>query len=110
MTEERIQSGGRSNFLTQTESFNQKAGHSYIYVIGATGTAIIDPSNWELIAIASGITPGETGFLVDNHYRDKSGRIWSVFSATEQLFPWQAPATGGISVWDAKSFRNEKII
>jgi YVTN family beta-propeller protein len=91
-------------------SSQTKAGHSYIYVIGATGIAIIHPPNWQLIAIASGITPGETGFLVDNHYRDQFGRLWSAFSATQQVFPWQAPSMGGVSVWDAKSFRNEKTI
>jgi YVTN family beta-propeller protein len=105
-----MQNGGRSNAQTLSESSQMKSGHPYIYVVGAMGTAVIDPSNWQLIAIAPGITPGETGFLVDNHYRDRFGRLWSASSATQQLFPWQAPTMGGVSVWDAKSFRNEKTI
>jgi hypothetical protein len=34
------------------------AERPYIYVIGATGTAVIDPTNRQLIVIAPGITPG----------------------------------------------------
>jgi YVTN family beta-propeller protein len=87
-----------------------KAGHPYIYVVGANGTAVIDPSSWQLITIAPGIALGPTGFLVDNHYRDQSGRLWSVLSATQPVMPWEAPAMGLVSVWDGKTFRNEKTI
>src|SRR5579864_6195003 len=103
---ERIQERGNAEAL----SSRARGAHPYIYVVGATGTAVIDPTNWQLIVIAPGITPGETGFLVDNHYRDQFGRLWSVFSATQHLFPWEAPSMGGVSVWDAKTFRNEKTI
>lgn len=91
-------------------SFQARAGHSYIYVIGAAGTVVIDPTNWQLIVVAPGILPGHTGFLVDNHYRDQSGRLWSVASAAPPVMPWEEWALGGVSVWDAKTFRNEKMI
>ena len=87
-----------------------KLGRPYIYVIGATGTAVIDPTNWQLIVIAPGIVPGPTGFLVDNHYLDQSRRLWSVSSGTQPVMPWEEPAMGRVSVWDGKSFRNEKTI
>ena len=88
----------------------QKEGHPYIYVVGATGTAVIDPTNWQLIVIAPGIVPGPTGFLVDNHYLDQLNRMWSVSSATHPVMPWEASVPGSVSVWDAKSFRNENTI
>src|SRR5438309_9405599 len=110
MTEKQTKSGGHMNMRTLTESSKQssaaslgsraKAGHPYIYVIGAAGTAVIDPSNWQLIVIAPGIVPGPTGFLVDNHYRDRFGRLWSVSSATQPAMPWEASAPGVVSVWD----------
>jgi DNA-binding beta-propeller fold protein YncE len=87
-----------------------KPGHPHIYIIGAAGTAVIDTSDWQLVAIASGIEPGPLGFLVDNHYRDRFGRLWSVLSGTQPVFPWQEPAQGRVLVWDGKSFRNENTI
>lgn len=87
-----------------------KAGHPYLFVIGATGTAVIDPSIGQLIVIAPGIVPGPTGFLVDNHYRDQFRRLWSVASANQPAMPWEVAAPGSLSVWDGKSFRNENRI
>src|SRR2546427_2999032 len=87
-----------------------KPGRPYIFVIGATGTAVIDPTNWELIVIAPGIMPGHTGFLVDNHYRDRFDRLWSVASATQPVMPWDTSIPGTVSVWDAKTFRNQYTI
>jgi len=96
------------NMMSQNQL--KSGGHPYIFVIGATATAVIDPANWQLIVIATGIVPGPTGFLVDNHYLDQSRRLWSVSSATQPVMPWEAPAMGRVSVWDARSFRNEKTI
>ena len=95
---------------TMSQNQLKSGGHPYIYVIGATGTAVIDPNNWQLVVIAPGIVPGPTGLLVDNHYLDQSNRLWSVASGTQPVMPWEPPATGLVSVWDAKSFRNEKTI
>jgi YVTN family beta-propeller protein len=91
-------------------SSQAKSGHPYIYVVGVNGTAVIDPTNWQLIVIAPGMMPGPTGLLVDNHYLDQFGRLWSVLSGTQPVFPWQEPAPGRVFVWDAKSFRNENTI
>jgi len=88
----------------------KSGGRPYIYVVGATGTAVIDPANWQLIVIAPGIAPGPTGFLVDNHYLDQSRRLWSVASGTQPIMPWEAPALGRLSVWDSKTFRNENTV
>src|SRR5437899_6214629 len=95
---------------TMSQSQMKSGGRPYIYVVGASGTAVIDPTNWQLIVIAPGIVPGPTGFLVDNHYLDQSRRLWSVSSGTQPVMPWEEPALGRVSVWDAKSFRNEKMI
>src|SRR5437660_997050 len=97
-----------SDMLSQSQM--KSGGRPYIYVVGASGTAVIDPTNWQLIVIAPGIVPGPTGFLVDNHYLDQSRRLWSVSSGTQPVMPWEEPALGRVSVWDAKSFRNEKMI
>jgi DNA-binding beta-propeller fold protein YncE len=91
-------------------SSKTKVGRPYVYVVGATGTAVIDPTNWELIVIAPGIIPGHTGFLVDNHYRDQLGRLWSVSSMIQPVMPWDIPTPGSVSVWDAKTFRNQNTI
>ena len=32
----------------------------YLYVVGANGTAIIDPSNWQVIVAAPRVPPGRT--------------------------------------------------
>src|SRR5438552_16640206 len=86
-----------SNTMSQSQ---MKSGwRPYIYVVGASGTAVIDPANWQLIVIAPGIVPGPTGFLVDNHYLDQSRRLWSVSSATNQScpgrrLPWDASPSG----------------
>jgi hypothetical protein len=74
----------------------KRGGHPYIYVVGATGTAVIDPTDWQLLVIASGIVPGPTGFLVDNHYLDQFHRLWSVSSATQPVMPWEASVPGGV--------------
>src|SRR5438128_243145 len=81
-----------SNMMTQNQM--QSGRHPYIYVVGAKGTAVIDPTNWKLIVLAAGIVPGPTGFLVDNHYLDQFRRLWSVSSATQPVMPWEAPALG----------------
>src|SRR5437660_4485740 len=97
-----------SNSMSQSQL--KSGGRPYIYVVGATGTAVIDPANWQLIVIAPGIVPGPTGFLVDNHYLDQSSRLWSVASGTQPVMPWEALAMGRVSGWDGKSIRNEKTI
>jgi len=56
------------------------SGHPYLYVVGPNGTAIIDPSNWQVVVVAAKM-PG-TGNVFDNHYLDQKGRVWSVGSAT----------------------------
>lgn len=87
-----------------------KAGHPYIYVIGSIGTAVIDATSLQLVVVAPGIVAGPTGFLVDNHYRDRQGRLWSSSSAFLPLMPWEVPYQGRVSVWDALTLRNEKTI
>src|SRR5437588_11176499 len=89
-----------SSMMSQSQM--QKGGHPYIYVIGATGTAVIDPANWQLIVIALGIVPGQTGFLVDNHYLDQSSRLWSGDSGTQPLMTELPAALVSDSVWDAR--------
>src|SRR2546430_2472870 len=96
--------------IMMSQNQMKKGWHPYIYAVGATGTAVIDPISWQLIVNAPGIVPGPSVFLVDNHYLDQSRRLWSVSSATRPVMPWEAPAQGGVYVWDAKSFQNEKTI
>jgi DNA-binding beta-propeller fold protein YncE len=86
-------------------SSEAKAGHPYIYVVGSAGTAVIDPTNWQLIVIAPGVASGVKGLLMDNHYRDQFGRLWSKSSATET-----GSALAGVYVSDPKTLRNEKTI
>jgi DNA-binding beta-propeller fold protein YncE len=59
---------------SQVAQLNQqiKAGHPYIYIFSATGTAVVDPSNWQLVIVTGGV-PGS----FDNHYRDQLGRFWT---------------------------------
>jgi DNA-binding beta-propeller fold protein YncE len=87
-------------------SSRAKAGHAYIYVVGANGTAVIDPTNWQLIVNASGVVPGVWYIFMDNHYRDQLGRLWSQSSAIEESYS----ALAGVYVTDPKTFRNEKTI
>jgi len=48
-----------------------KSGRPYLYIVGANGTAIVDPSNGHVIVTAPRIVPGRDGDLIfDNHYRD----------------------------------------
>jgi DNA-binding beta-propeller fold protein YncE len=91
--------------MMSQEQIQSEAGHPYIYVVGATGTAVIYPSNGRLIVIASGVAPREEFLLVDNHYRDEFGSLWSQTSATED---GSIPAA--VYVTDPKTFRNEKTI
>jgi DNA-binding beta-propeller fold protein YncE len=82
------------------------SGRPYLYVVGANGTAIVDPSNGHVIVTAPRIVPGRDVDLVfDNHYRDPWGRVWSVASATED---GSTPAS--VYVTDPKTFRNAKTI
>lgn len=106
---------GRSNAQTMTESSKQssvaslssqvKKGHAYIYVVGANGTAVIDPSNWQLIVIGSGVASGAWYIFMDNHYRDQFGRLWSQSSATED-----GSAMAGVYITDPKNLRNGERI
>lgn len=82
----------------------------FLYVIGGSGTAVIDLSARQLVAVAAGITPGPTGLLIDNHYRDRSGRLWTVTSANQPPMPWDTPNTGSVAIWDPLSFRNDSTI
>jgi DNA-binding beta-propeller fold protein YncE len=83
-----------------------KAGRPYIYVVGANGTAVIDPTNGQLIVVASGVAPGSWYLFMDNHYRDQLGRVWSQSSALEESYS----ALADVYVTDPKTFRNEKTI
>jgi len=115
MTERQTRSGVHQSTQHLTESSRRssvaslssraKAGHPYIYVVGAEGTAVIDPATWQLIVIAAGVAPGARGLLMDNHYRDQLGRLWSRSSATED-----GSAAAGVYVSDPKTFRNAKTI
>ena len=82
-----------------------KAGRPYIYVVGANGTAVIDPSSMQLIVVAPGVAPGVWYIFMDNHYRDQSGRLWSQSSATED-----SSALAGVYITDPKTFRNVERI
>jgi YVTN family beta-propeller protein len=75
----------------------------YLYVVGPNGTAVVDPSNWQVIVVAPRI-PG-TGNVFDNHYLDPFGRVWSVGSATED---GSTPAR--VYVTDPKTLSNVKTI
>ncbi|MGH9920163.1 MAG: YncE family protein, partial [Nitrososphaerales archaeon] len=68
-------------------------------------TAVIDPTNWQLIVVAPGVAPGTKGLLMDNHYRDQFGRLWSESQATEN-----GSALAGVYITNPKTFRNEKTI
>src|SRR5256885_15995262 len=72
-----------SNTMSQSQMKN--GGRPYIYVVGATGTAVIDPANWQLIVIPPGIVSGATGFLVVNYHFHQSCRLWSVFSGHQPV-------------------------
>jgi hypothetical protein len=115
--EKQMQGGRRSNAKMVTESADQpsvaalssqekeKAAHPYIYIVSADATAVVDPTNWQLIVVASGVAPGMKGLLMENHYRDQSGRLWSESQATAD-----GSALAGVYVTDPKTFRNEKTI
>jgi DNA-binding beta-propeller fold protein YncE len=104
------------NMQTLTESSNQssvaslssraKAGRPYIYVVGANGTAVIDPTNFQHIVTAPGVAPGAWYIFMDNHYRDQFGRLWGQSSALEESYS----ALAGVYITDPKTFRNEKTI
>jgi YVTN family beta-propeller protein len=83
-----------------------KAGRPYIYVVGANGTAVIDPTNWQHIVTAPGVAPGAWYLFLDNHYRDQLGRVWSQTSAIEESYS----ALADVYITDPKTFRNEKTI
>ena len=87
-----------SNMMSQNQM--QSGGHPYICVVGPAGTAVIDPANWRLIRMAPGV-PG----LLDNHYRDQFGRLWSDSTATPL-----GTMLAGVFVSDSKTFRNENTI
>jgi DNA-binding beta-propeller fold protein YncE len=86
------------------------ARHPFIYVIGGIGTAVIDPVNWQFVVTAPGIEHGLTGFLVDNHYRDSQGRLWSGHYGKQPFMPWDVSSQGHASVWDPMTFANKKTI
>jgi YVTN family beta-propeller protein len=90
-----------SKAAKMTESVN----HPYLYVVGANGTAIIDPSNWRVIVTAPRIPPGTHDLIFDNHYPDRLGRVWSVASAEED-----GSALAGVHVVDPKTLTNAKTI
>src|SRR5580693_4122814 len=81
------------------------SGHPYLYVVGANGTAIIDPSNWQVIVTAPRVPPGTHDLIFDNHYPDHLGRVWSVASAEED-----GSALAGVHVTDLKTLTNVKTI
>jgi YVTN family beta-propeller protein len=88
-----------------TEMKSSKAGRPYLYIVGANGTAVIDPTNWQVIVIAPRIAPGTNDLIFDNHYLDQSGRVWAVGSASED-----GSVTAGVHVMDPKTLRNAKTI
>ena len=104
------------NMQTLTESSKQssaaslgsraKAGRPHIYVVGSNGTAVIDPSNMQLIVVAPGVAPGVWYIFMDNHYRDQLGRVWSQSSAIEESYS----ALAGVYITDPKTFRNVERI
>jgi YVTN family beta-propeller protein len=82
------------------------SGRRYLYVVGLNGTAVIDPSNWQVIFIAPKRKTLGTGERVfDNHYLDQLSRVWSVSSATED---GSAPAS--VYVTDPKTLNNTETI
>ncbi len=80
-----------------------KAGRPHIYVVGPNGTAIVDPSTWQVLVVAPGM-PG-TGNVFDNHYRDQLGRLWSVGSA-----PADGSRPARVFVTDPKTLSNVKTL
>jgi YVTN family beta-propeller protein len=86
-------------------AFEARSGHPYLYVVGANGTAIIDPSNWQVIVTAPRIPPGTHDLIFDNHYPDHLGRVWSVASAEED-----GSALAAVHVVDPKTLTNAKTI
>src|SRR4029077_20976437 len=86
-------------------AFEASSGHPYLYLVGANGTAIIDPSNWQVIVTAPRISPGKHDLVFDNHYPDHLGRVWSVASAEED-----GSDLAGVHVADPKTLTNVKSI
>ena len=82
-----------------------KSARPYLYVLGANGTAIIDPSNWQVIATGPRIPPGTHDLIFDNHYPDHLGRVWSVAAAEED-----GSALAAVYVTDPKTLTNVKTI
>jgi len=82
-----------------------KSGRPYLYVVGANGTAIIDPTNWQVIVTAPRIPPGTHDLIFDNHYPDHLGRVWSVAAAEED-----GSSLAGVYVTDPKTLTNVKTI
>lgn len=82
-----------------------KAGRPYLYVVGGNGTAIIDPSNWQVVFVAPRVPPKTGERVFDNHYRDQVGRVWSVSSATED-----GSALASVYVTDPKTVSDAKTI
>ena len=98
---------------SSTASFGAqaKSEHPYIRVVGPRGTAVVDPTNWQVVLIAPGVAPERPpelrmkGLWVDNHYRDQFGRLWSVTPAAEY-----GPALAKVYVTDPTTFSNVKTI
>lgn len=82
-----------------------KAGHPYLYLVGADGTAVIDPTSLQNIVVGPGLSPGAWYIFMDNHYRDQSGRCWGQSSAVED-----GSALAGVYVTDPKTSRNRERI
>lgn len=73
----------------------------YLYVVGANGTAIVDPTNWQVIVTAPRVSPGKHDLIFDNHYPDRLGRVWSVAAAEED-----GSELAGVYVVDPKTLTN----
>jgi DNA-binding beta-propeller fold protein YncE len=82
-----------------------RAKHPFIYIASANATAVVDPTTWQLVVVATGVAPSRLGLLMENHYRDQFGRLWSESQATEN-----GSAVAEVYVTDPVTFGNKKTI
>jgi YVTN family beta-propeller protein len=89
------------------ESLGSRAnsGRPYLYVVGGNGTAVIDPSNWQVVFVAPRVAPKTGERVFDNHYLDQVRRVWSVSSAPED-----GSARASVYVTDPKTVSDAKTI